>query len=185
MSASIFRLPEGFCGLKARFARDIRKLRRGEKMTQAQLAAAVGISRESVSRIENGAQPRPDTLDEILRVLNVNLKVVAKKGRLPPSRRPRYFDETQRGEYRHFTGLEIRAGRRAEGLSLRDLGLRCGLSASQLSRIERGEGERSAVYADVPADLDLPKADRRTRLVQPELIRLAKLGRREMDETVV
>lgn len=147
-------------------------------MTQAELADLTKLTRETISRIESGlSQPRPDTMGEILSILELDMQTLAVRGRDGrPARTARYFDGSSRGEYRHFMGRMIRAERLAEHKSLRAVADKAELSASQLSRIERGEGDRSAAYADDLTAKRVPKAQRRTTLVNPELCRLAEVG---------
>lgn len=177
-TASRFRLPLGLTRLRLDFGARLRRYRRGEGLTQVDLASMTNLSRETISRIEKGrVQPRPDTIDEIMRVLSLDMGKLAVKGRATVGGRPaRYFDGSSRGEYRHHIGRMIRAGRELEKRSLRKVSEQAGLSAAQISRIERGEGDRSAAYMDDPADARLPKAKRRVILMNPELRRLADLG---------
>ena len=51
----------------------LRRYRRGNAMTQAQLAEAAGVSQSTVALIENGTRPNPQpkTLGKLARVLGV------------------------------------------------------------------------------------------------------------------
>ncbi|MBA4762980.1 MAG: helix-turn-helix transcriptional regulator [Sphingomonas sp.] len=175
---SLFRLPSGLTGLRADFGARLRRHRRDEGLTQADLAGLTGLGRGTVSRIESGrVQPRPDTIDQILGVLQLDMgRVAVTTRRMGSGRSARYFDGSSRGDARYEIGRAIRAGRKFEGRSLRDVAKDAGLSAAQLSRIERGEGDRSSAYADYPADASFPKSERRFSLVNPELVRLAGVG---------
>ncbi|MEO5937454.1 MAG: helix-turn-helix transcriptional regulator [Sphingomonas sp.] len=173
---SYYRLPEGLVGLRLDFGARLRRYRRKQSLTQAELAERAGLGRETISRIESGkVQPKPGTLDEILRVLGLDMGKVAVRGRNGRTKRvARYFDGSERGDLRHEIGRAIRIARIAEDMSLRTLAERSGLSASQLSRIERGEGERSSVYKNHKDEAHLAREDRGFLLVNPELLRLAK-----------
>lgn len=64
----------------------------------------------------------------------------------------------------------LRRERRELGWTLAELARRSGLSASQLSRIERGQIARSAVFIWHPDDLNLVKEDRRVIFAHPLLM---------------
>jgi transcriptional regulator with XRE-family HTH domain len=169
------RLPEGFAAFRDDFGAIVRAKRTGERRTQQALADAIGITRETLSRIENGAWPLPDTLEGLMRELEIDWPDFAIRG---PSERPaKRFDGSSRGEDRYSMGRSLRRGREAEGLSLRNLAERCGCSAAQLSRLERGESTRSKLLEDDPDDAELPANHRRYRFVHAELRRVETLGR--------
>ncbi|QQV77872.1 transcriptional regulator [Sphingomonas aliaeris] len=139
--------------------------------TQQELADAVSIARPSLSAIEMGAAwPRPGTLDRLMEELDLTWDMIAVRGEA--ERRSRPVDAHPRADLRLALGGDLREGRKLEGLSLRDLSQRCGLSASQLSRIERGEAPRSRAFIDEPDDLNLDREFRRLRFRHPELHRL-------------
>ncbi|MGN8000488.1 helix-turn-helix domain-containing protein [Sphingomonas sp. 22176] len=73
------------------------------------------------------------------------------------SRTPNTWQENQRANLCD----PLRQGRRELRWTLAELARRSGLSASQLSRIERGQIARSAVFALHPEDLHLVRTDRR------------------------
>lgn len=169
------RLPEGFARFRSDFGAIIRKQRTGEGWTQQALATAIGVSRETLSRIENGAWPRPDTLEGLMRHLEIDWYDFALEG--DTDRPAKRFDDSSRGENRYAKGRALRKGRLKENLSLERLAERCEVSAGQLSRLERGECLRSKLLEDEPADRDLPVKFRKYRFRHPELRRIEALGR--------
>lgn len=167
---SRIRLPVGFSMLRDDLGDILRRQRtEGGHGSTATVAAAIGISRESLSRIENGrSQGRPQTLDALLSLYDLDWKAIATSGE--PQRAPRYFDDSWEGDARAQRGAALRRGRLSERLSLAEVGRRCGISASQLSRIERGEAPRSTVY-EQRTDGASPAG-----FAHPELSRLASIG---------
>jgi transcriptional regulator with XRE-family HTH domain len=169
---SRFRLPLGFAELRDDLGPVLRRLRIDEGLTQADLAQAVGISRESVSRIERSrAVPRPEVLEAMLAHLWSDWGAVAIPG--AAGRPPMFFDGTSQGDQRHELGCGLRAGRKRLKLSLRQVSELCGISAAQLSRIERGEGVRSSAYECFPEDEHMDRRERRVRFAHPVLAGLA------------
>jgi transcriptional regulator with XRE-family HTH domain len=173
-SLSRSRLPLGFAGFRPDLGEILRRRRRNQVVKQQALADAVGITRESLSRIESGRSwPLPDTLDGLMRELDLDWHQLAIVG--VTDRATRAFDGTWRGDLRLQLGRAVREARRLEKLKLRELALRCCVSVAQLSRIERGEAPRSRVYEDHPDDADQPKEYRRLGFRDPELRRLSML----------
>lgn len=182
-----YRLQGGFAEFRADFGDTIREARKDKFKTQEALAPAMEVSRETVSRIENGAVPRPDTLEKLLKFLELELAAIALAGSSDRPQRP--FDGSGGGDSRLILGRDLRRGRLAEGLSLSELSSRCRrlaaerssnrreLSAAQLSRIEHGEATRSRALDYHPDDADNEREERRMVFVDPELRRLAELGR--------
>lgn len=75
-------------------------------------------------------------------------------------------------------GDRVRALREAMGLSLRDLGERCGVSAPMLSQVERGETSPTlAVAAKIAAGLDLTLSQL-LRLDEGEHVVVSRAGER-------
>lgn len=129
----------------------LRAQRKADQIKQQTLADAIGIQRSSLSAIENGrAWPLPDTLEGLMRELDLDWSMVLKKGATkPPDQEVGGTDDADR---RLDLGRALRSGRLQEGSSLRQVAERCGLSAAQLSRLERGQATRSRVYAKHPKD---------------------------------
>lgn len=176
MKESRMRLPEGFAELRHDLGAIIRCGRLAYAtnggLSQAEMAELVGISRETLSRIESGRRwPSYDTLERIIGLFGLEWEAVAMKGK---SVRP----------FRHYgpeclqdLGSALRAGRLQEGLSLRILAEQTGISYSQLSRIERAESTRSRVIHAL-VDSGSGKIDDETtfQFTHPELDRLAERG---------
>lgn len=118
-------------------------------MKQQTLADAIGIQRSSLSAIENGhAWPLPDTLEALMRELDLDWSMVLNKGATKPPYQK--VGGTDAADERLDLGRALRSGRLKEGSSLRQVAERCGLSAAQLSRLEGGEATRSRVCARDP-----------------------------------
>jgi transcriptional regulator with XRE-family HTH domain len=61
-------------GVKKRFGKHLRKIRRAKDLTQEQLAEAVGITPEFLSNLERGVNgPSFDTLQKLADVLEVDV----------------------------------------------------------------------------------------------------------------
>lgn len=171
------RFPMGYAELRKDLGAYLRKCRIeqeiGEALTQAEVAALAGISREGLSRIENSKQwPSYDTLYRLMGVFNLEWDQVAIKGE--GVRPPRHYAPDPLQDL----GAALRAGRLAEGLSLHELAQRVGVSCAQLSRIERAQCTRSGVLAierSGPGEDDLVVAFTHT-----ELCRLAERGSRAL-----
>ena len=163
MSKSRSLLPQGFSAFRPDLGGRIRTKRRDDYGKQQALADAVEISRESLSRIECGhAWPLPDTLDAIMRLLDMDWRDVAVEGTAGgPGRH--MFDGTWRDAQLLDLCRSARAGRRSRGLTVAQAAARAGLSTSQLSRIERGECRRSRVLEELPQDWASPSDERRMR----------------------
>jgi transcriptional regulator with XRE-family HTH domain len=132
-------LPHGYSGLKSELGQVIRAARKCLRMKQEMLAVDVMISRETLSRIERGRIPRPQVLERLMVALELDWSNVADEGHAS-SARP--FVDGYRGDLFSQFGNALQACRKAESRSLRDLSKQLGLSASTLSRIERGHGSR-------------------------------------------
>lgn len=159
------RLPAGFCRLRADLGAVIRSYRRGEAgkgepIAPKVLAAQIRISRVVLSRIENDkAWPRPETLGRIMAAFELDWPQVAEAGPNPgPS--PRTPNTDQDGQQADLCDT-LRWGRRQLGWTLAELARRSGVSASQLSRIERGQAARSAAFTWHPEDDGIVREDRR------------------------
>lgn len=170
------RLPEGFIRFDAGLGKILRARRKDEKIALKNLAADVGITRESLSRIECGRRwPSYDTLYRIMGKLNLEWHQIAVRGQ--GDRSSRRDPTNDREEYLQHLGAALRRGRKADGLTLRDLAVDCGLSYAQLSRIERGQSGYSKVLEEDPDDLSLDHDRRSSRFRDPKLAKLVEKGR--------
>lgn len=176
MPASRSLLPPGYSAFRPRLGMELGQKRRGESLKQQTVADDIGISRACLSRIECGhAWPAPDTLDALLSLYGLDWGDVAIAGTLPGATR-RMFDGTDRCDSLMHLGRKIRSGRRAKGLKLRPAAAKAGISASQLSRIERGQCVTSGVFTEPSEDMRKEKARRSVILTNEFLIELAAAG---------
>lgn len=139
-------LPFPFVSLKKNFGVIMRRARRKKALKQAVVSYDAGISRGALSMIEGGRIPRFRTLDRLLDTLDLEWHDVAERGQ---GRNFRPFSEGFRGDLLVDTGHELHRRRKAQGLSLSKLAKVFGLSASTLSRLEKGELPRSRVFKDI------------------------------------
>ncbi len=154
------RLPIGYSVLRSDLGRVVRAERKKRRIKQDVLAGDVGIRRATLSYIENDKQlPGPRVLDALIRELELDWDDFADKGEA--LRPPLVFEEGTRGRALDRLGSDICRRRKAERLSLRNLGKRLRISAAQLSRIERGQVRHSRIFCDHPDDLVHPREDRR------------------------
>jgi transcriptional regulator with XRE-family HTH domain len=168
-------LPEGFTQLRADLGKVLRARRKGENIALKNLAEDVGITRESLSRIECGRRwPSYDTLYRIMGKLSLEWHQIAIEGQAARSSRP--FPRNEREEDLEHLGAALRRGRKAKGLSLRALAADCTLSHSQLSRIERGHIRHSDVLEECDDDGMLDH-NRHLRFSDPLLAKLVEKGR--------
>lgn len=159
------RLPEGFSHLRADLGQILKDHRTGVTgvvgpISQDALALSIGITRVALSRIENGhTWPQGPTLDRIMEQLELDWPQVAIAG---DSGRPALlFDGSLQGTKIYQLCQRLRLEREALGWSLAELSRRSGVSAAQLSRIERAQGGRSGVLTWHPDDLGEVPEDRR------------------------
>jgi transcriptional regulator with XRE-family HTH domain len=153
------RMPAGFVGFRGDLGGVIRDARKAARMKQQTLADLVGITRTRLSAIEKErAWPLPDTISGLRRELELEDEQVY----LPDegtSAAPSVVK--QPGVVRREQlGRALRKQRKAKGLTLRQLSESCGLSVSQLSRIERGLASYSCAFEIDPYYADLDKDDR-------------------------
>ncbi|QWC56494.1 helix-turn-helix domain-containing protein [Erythrobacter sp. 3-20A1M] len=171
-------LPRDFCALRENLGDIIRERRlayeNGTGLSQQELADIAGIRRESLSRIESGRRwPSYDALYQIMGVLSLEWHDIAHKG---VSERPARLYASER---RQDLGSALRAGRLKEGLTLQELARRTGLSASQLSRLERSQSVRSGLLKMIDPGKPVRPGeppDPVFQFVHPELARLVKSG---------
>jgi transcriptional regulator with XRE-family HTH domain len=140
--------------------------------TQAAVASRVGISRESLSRIERGQrQPSFDTLSKLMGLFKLDGPEITKKVQ---GSRPFLHYAVER---RQDLGWALRAGRLEEGFTLQALAEQTGMSVSQLSRIERSQSTRSRVIEIQASDRDRPIDDKTVfKFTNRVLARLAEKG---------
>ncbi|MEG8017845.1 helix-turn-helix transcriptional regulator [Sphingomonas sp. LR55] len=144
----------------------------GEPIAPKVFAARVGIGRVALSRIENGkAWPRSETLKRMMAIFELDWAQVAEVGSNTGSH-PRMRD-TPRMVSKFIFAESLRWGRRRLGWTLAELARRSGVSASQLSRIERGQVARSAVFTWHPEDGNIVREDRRIVFGHPLLAAVA------------
>lgn len=176
MSTSRSLLPQGFSAFRDDLHERIRQARQKRFGRQQALADAIGISRESLSRIERGhAWPRPDTLDAIMRLMDWDWRDVAVAGSTNGAKR-HIFDGTWRDDYLLDLCSAVRRGRKKLGLTVAQAAAAANLSTAQLSRIERGQCRRSRVLEEVPEDQEDPTDERRMRFRNDYLRELAAIA---------
>ena len=164
-------LPEGFSHLKPGVGRIVKEQRKARRMKQEALAQDIGITRSTLSRIESGAAlPSPTTLERLIEVFNLEMGDFAVEGRA--SRRAMVIDDTQRGKQHAAMGQSLRYSRKDQKLTLAALARLSGVSASQLSRVERGQFFRSGLIGWDPDTLHLCEDDRYMIFLNPVLQKL-------------
>jgi transcriptional regulator with XRE-family HTH domain len=159
------RLPAGFSHLRADLGQILKDHRTGVigvvgPISQEALVFSVGITRVALSRIENGhTWPQGPTLDRIMAELELDWEDVAIRG--DDGRRSRRCNDTDQDTQIYGLCRLLRACRKELRWSLAEVARRSGVSPSQLSRIERAEGGRSAVFTWHKEDLNCMIEDRR------------------------
>lgn len=117
-------LPSGV-GAVLRAARDDRGV------TRREVAEAVGVAPRTLARIERGPQkPLWPTLERLCDHLGVGVTAVARRWFLDSLDLPSTFEASP--------GIGVRALRRSRGMKLVEVSRLSGVSASTLSRFERG-----------------------------------------------
>lgn len=159
-------LPRGYARLRKDLGDILLAGRRRLRLKQGALAQDLGVSRETLSRIENGRVPRPRVLDELMPILDLDWRDIAIEGRVANSRP---FVEGWRGDQLSKIGGAIRSKRIREGKSLRVLAAELHLSASTLSRLERGHAVMSRVFTEPATHWGIKKEDRPVVVTHPAL----------------
>ncbi|MDV5825819.1 helix-turn-helix transcriptional regulator [Sphingobium naphthae] len=159
-----FRLPAGLSHFDSRFAKALKALRADRKETQQVVADAIGITRTAYARFENGKSwPRPDTfeaLQDYFEVFGEQLAEARQPGEWATARAEPNFD-TVRADAIHDMGRYLRKCRQTKKYTLRQVAAWSGVSAAQLSRIERGECANSPIIGAVDEDKNLHKDKQR------------------------
>lgn len=140
------KLPFSYIRLNSNFGLILRRTRIMRRLKQAVVADDAGISRSTLSRIERGRVPRRQVLDKLLAILDLDWPVVAKRANVA-NIRP--ILDGPRVENLFKIGSDLQLRRKKQGKTLATLSANLGLSASTLSRLERGELPRSRVFQDL------------------------------------
>jgi len=168
------RLFPGLVALHSDLGDRLRQARNGPKgegigHKQEMLAHAAGISRSTLPRIENGhVVPRMDTLERLMAALDVANDVVGEPGLTGAGQlmSPRSIKDAKDADL----GARLREQRRLLRLSIAEVAVAAaGVSAAQLSRVERGPSRRSRLIAWCTGDPDLRGDDRARIFVNPVL----------------
>ena len=159
-------LPSGYVRLKDNLGLILRRTRIMMRCKQAVVADDAGISRGTLSKIEKGRVPRPQVLDRLMFVLELDWANVADTG---TGTKFRPFLEGFRGGKLIEIGRDIQRRRKDEGKSLNALSALLGLSVSTLSRLERGELPRSRVFQDLAGFESKEFNERPFKIVHPKL----------------
>jgi transcriptional regulator with XRE-family HTH domain len=176
----VWDLPEGFLELRSDVGVILKTQRKKLRMKQSAVADIARITVGSLSRIENKVgdrMPNLGTVTVLLDALDLDWEDVA----LPVQHddlgvrdlaSAGVVDANYRKDKVFELGAQIRAARRTAKRSLRDLAAECGISAAQLSRLERGVCADSRVYKDAKGWENEPRKDRLVEIVNEVLARL-------------
>ena len=141
-------LPQGYCALKPQLGAILRRARRAKRLKQAALAADVGVSRETLSRVETGKRaPRPQLLDRLIAILELDWEDLAIRGEF---RNSRIFIDGYRGDQLILIGKKLQEMRLGRGFTLVEMAKYLRSSTATLSRLERGQLARSRLFRDDP-----------------------------------
>jgi len=139
-------LPQGFCALKPQLGGILRGARRARRLKQSVLAADIGISRETLSRLETGKRlPRPQPLDRLMTILELEWEDVATRGYVVDAR---IFISGYRGDQLILIGKKLQEIRLGKGYTLVEMAKYLNSSPATLSRLERGQLARSRFFQD-------------------------------------
>lgn len=164
---SLMRLPRGYCQLRKEIGKVISAERKRRRMKQEVLADRSGIHRETLSRIEQGHRPpRPQVLDALMQELDLEWHHVAIRGACPNARP---FVDGSRGDQLVALGRELKNRRNSQEKTLLDLAAELDISASTLSRLERGQQPRSRILKDAPGYAAVEFDSRRVQVRHPRL----------------
>jgi transcriptional regulator with XRE-family HTH domain len=119
-----FKFPKS--AIPSSFGFEIATARKARRWTQARLASAAGLTRETIARLENGhRRPEADTVFRLRAALELE----------PDALIPAWPEWSPIGT--PALGARSRERRRAVGLSLQQVASRIGVSGATLSRFER------------------------------------------------
>lgn len=143
------------------FGAVVAEARRTRGWTQTALGRAAGLERRTISRIETGAAPAPDTFEALVRVLGLEPAVPP-----PVSGVPQLL----------AVGRLLRQVRRRHGITLREAAASLDISAGRLSLLERGQAAPRKLF-DVgdEGDYELKPNAWRSRFYEPHRDRIADL----------
>lgn len=176
------RYPYGFSGYQPRLKFILTCRRKKLGIKQQTLANDIGITRQTLSAIENGhAWPHWETMDKLAEQLKLQLGDFL--NRSEPSQTPRFKndDDEDAEQWRSDLNAALRAGRRLENLSLEQVAKKCQLMADKYRLM--------ADYYYLVAEQDKVLAKRYHRLAKKcarlgrkRLVSVAQLSRIERDE---
>lgn len=163
-------LPDGYAALELDFGETISEARHERRWKQEALAQAVGISRETLSRIESKHRPpRMRVLLHLLHELELDLSDVAISG---PAANKLRFNEGHRGDMLDQIGRDLAARRLMDGRrTLKELGAKVGISPATLSRLERGQVPRSRLLREATGHEAFDFDDRTVEVANEQLDR--------------
>lgn len=171
-----FLLPSGYIAYQSDLGSILRRSRKDAYLKQEVAAAMVGVGRPILSQIECGRSvPSPTTLDALMALYELDWADVAIAGS-GTRRHRRLFDGTLADESRRELCRDLRSGRKAKNLSLSTVAAAVGISASQLSRVERGEFKTTDLLEPDPDRTSKPKEYRLWRFKSKILEDLAEFG---------
>lgn len=107
----------------------VRELRKEKEWSQERLARAVGVTRKTISRLEQEVMPHVPGADLVHALGRVFGQRLVKGWHDPPD------------EYLITLNARARLARRSAGLTLQEVSEKCGVGVATISRFERSLGE--------------------------------------------
>ena len=179
------RYPYGFRGYRPRLKCILTCRRKKLGIKQKTLAYDIGITRQSLSAIENGhAWPHWETMEKLADKLGLKSDDIFETGKPSPTSRFRYDDDDDdedAAQRRLELGAALRAGRRLENLSLEQVANKCQLLADKY-RLMAEHFYLLAEQNDVLAKRYQRLAEKSVQLGRKRLVSAAQLSRIERDE---